>query len=130
MSDIPSDLRYTRSHEWVRKEDDGTLTVGITDHAQESLGDLVFIELPDVGRSLAADEECAVVESVKAASDIYSPVDGEVVAVNDALADSPELGNQSPYEEGWILRLQPADDGAFDGLLDANAYQQVVDAES
>lgn len=130
MSDIPSDLRYTKSHEWVRKEDDGTLTVGITDHAQESLGDLVFIELPDVGRSVEAGEDCAVVESVKAASDLYSPVGGEVVAVNETLADSPEIGNQSPYEDGWILRIRPDDEAAFDALLDADAYQKVVDAES
>ena len=130
MSDIPGDLRYTKSHEWVRQENDGTLTVGITDHAQESLGDLVFIELPDVGRAVEAGEECAVVESVKAASDLYSPVSGEVVAVNEALSDSPELGNHSPYEDGWILRIRPTDSAAFDGLLDADAYGEVVEAES
>jgi len=130
MSDIPGDLRYTKSHEWVRQENDGTLTVGITDHAQESLGDLVFIELPDAGRAVEVGEECAVVESVKAASDLYSPVSGEVVAVNEALSDSPELGNQSPYEDGWILRIRPADSAAFENLLDADAYREVVEAES
>ena len=108
MSDLPADLKYTRSHEWLRQLSDGQVEVGISDHAQESLGDLVFVELPDIGRALAAGEACAVVESVKAASDIYAPVAGTVTAVNTRLSGSPELVNQHPYTEGWILRLSPA----------------------
>ena len=105
MSEIPNDLKYAKSHEWVRDEGDGVCTVGISDHAQELLGDLVFIELPEVGAAVERDAECGVVESVKAASDIYGPVDGEVVAVNEALADAPETLNQDPYGEGWIFKL-------------------------
>lgn len=104
MSNIPADLRYAASHEWTREEADGTITVGITDNAQDLLGDVVFVELPDVGRTVTAGEECAVVESVKAASDIYAPISGEVVAVNDALADGPELVNSEPYEGAWFSR--------------------------
>lgn len=131
MTEIPKELKYTKSHEWVRQEDDGTVTVGITDHAQELLGDLVFVEPPEVGRQVNAGEECAVVESVKAASDVYSPVSGEVVASNEALEGTPELINQSPYGEGWLMRIKPADAGALDQLLGADAYQSdVVDAES
>lgn len=130
MSEFPSDLRYTRSHEWVRQESDGTLTVGITDHAQEALGDLVFVEAPEVGRQLEAGDECAVVESVKAASDLYSPVAGEVVAINEALAEQPEKLNEAPYGDGWIFRLKPVDANAVGALLDADAYRQVVAEES
>lgn len=131
MSEIPSELKYTRSHEWVRQEEDGSLTIGITDHAQELLGDLVFVEPPEVGRQLNAGEECAVVESVKAASDVYSPVSGEVVASNEALEDTPELINQSPYEDGWLMRVKPEDASALDQLLDADTYRtEVVEAES
>ena len=123
----PAELKYTESHEWVRKEADGTLTVGITDHAQEALGDLVFIELPAVGRQLAAGEACAVVESVKAASDIYAPVAGEVAAVNDAVTASPESVNADAYGN-WLFRLQPATSGEVDALMDADAYSKSVSA--
>jgi glycine cleavage system H protein len=124
---IPAELRYTESHEWVRANDDGTVTVGITDHAQHLLGDLVFVEIPEVDRAVAAAEGCAVVESVKAASDVYSPLEGVIVAVNEALADSPELINQDPYGEGWIFRLKTT--AALDGLLDARAYEAIAVAE-
>ncbi|MCL2298260.1 MAG: glycine cleavage system protein GcvH [Proteobacteria bacterium] len=125
MSHIPANLKYTANHEWVRREADGALTVGITDHAQESLGDLVFVELPDVGRTLAADEACTVVESVKAASDVYAPVAGTVVAQNEAVKNSPELINQNAYD-AWLFKLQPADVGAFDALLSADAYAKEI----
>ncbi len=124
---IPAELRYTESHEWVRANDDGTITVGITDHAQHLLGDLVFVEIPEVGRAVAAAESCAVVESVKAASDVYSPLDGVIVEVNEALADNPELINEDPYGEGWIFRLKTV--AALDGLLDARAYEAIAVAE-
>jgi glycine cleavage system H protein len=116
----PTDRRYTKSHEWARPEADGTVTVGITDHAQEALGELVYVELPAVGTALDAGQQFGVVESVKAVSDVYAPVAGEVVAVNDALADAPQTINSDPYGEGWILRLRPT--GSLDGLLDAAAY--------
>ena len=125
---IPSDLKYTQSHEWVRAEVDGTVTVGITHHAQDLLGDMVFVETPTVGRQLAAKEECAVVESVKAASDVYAPVTGEVVAVNEALESAPESINQDPYG-AWMFKLKPANPADLDGLLDAAGYQAVADAE-
>ena len=121
----PAELRYTESHEWVRKEADGTVTVGITDHAQEALGDLVFIELPAVGRTLTAGEACAVVESVKAASDIYAPVAGEVAAVNDAVTASPESVNADAYGN-WLFKLKPVDATAADQLLDAAGYAAVA----
>jgi glycine cleavage system H protein len=123
-STIPSELRYTETHEWVRSQEDGIVTVGITDHAQHLLGDLVFVELPEVGRVVAAAEGCAVVESVKAASDVYSPVDGVIVEVNELLADNPELINEDPYEEGWILRIKTSAD--LEGLLDAAAYELIA----
>jgi len=123
----PGDLRYTASHEWVRKEADGSLTVGITDHAQEALGDLVFIELPAPGRKLAAAEACAVVESVKAASDIYAPVAGEVVAVNDAVTAAPESVNADAYAN-WLFRLKPVNAADADKLLDAAGYAAAADA--
>ncbi len=122
---IPANLRYTSSHEWVRNEADGTVTVGITDHAQAALGDLVFVELPKVGRALAAGEACAVVESVKAASDVYAPIAGSVVAVNDALAKTPEDVNKDAFA-AWLFRLQPADAGAVASLLDARGYESVI----
>ena len=128
MSNIPADLKYLSSHEWVRVEADGTLTEGISDHAQSALGDLVFVETPDVGRQLKAGEAFAVVESVKAASDVYSPVSGEVLAVNEALGATPELINQSPYSEGWLMKIRPGDASEVSTLLDAAAYQAVVDA--
>ena len=127
MSEIPADLRYTKSHEWMRTLPDGTIEIGITDHAQQSLGDLVFVEVPESGRQLAAGDACAVVESVKAASDVYSPLAGEVAAGNPALAAQPDLINRDPYGEGWILRLKPSGSGAAESL-DAAAYQAVVAA--
>ena len=123
--DLPAGLKYTDSHEWVRTEPDGTLTIGITDHAQAALGDLVYIELPDVGRTLKAREACAVVESVKAASDVYAPVAGEVVAVNDALSGAPEQVNADAWG-AWLFKLKPADAGAVAKLLDADAYRASV----
>ena len=125
---LPADLKYTESHEWVRREADGTLTVGITAFAQEALGDMVFVELPEVGRSLAKGEACAVVESVKAASDVYAPVAGEVVAANSALADKPELINADAFAS-WMFRIRPANAGEVDALLDATAYQANVDQQ-
>ncbi|WP_420428516.1 glycine cleavage system protein GcvH [Algiphilus sp.] len=125
MSNVPADLRYTKSHEWVRVESDGTMTVGITDHAQAELGDLVFVEVPEVDRALKASEACAVVESVKAASDVYAPVSGTVVAANDKLADAPELLNDDPYGEGWLFRLS-GDAAEAEALLDADAYSAEI----
>jgi glycine cleavage system H protein len=122
---VPADLRYTADHEWVRAEPDGTLTVGITDHAQAALGDLVFIELPKIGRKLAAGDACAVVESVKAASDVYAPVAGEVVAGNDAITGTPEAVNQDAYA-AWLFRIRPSDPAAAARLLDAKAYQATI----
>ncbi len=121
---IPATLKYTKSHEWVRSEADGTVTVGITDHAQELLGDLVFIDLPDVGKELVAEQEAAVVESVKAAADVYAPVSGTVTEVNKSLSDSPELVNQDAYA-AWLFKLKPADSSELDALLDAAAYASV-----
>jgi len=125
MSNIPADLKYLPTHEWVRVEADGTLTVGISDHAQSALGDLVFVEVPQPGRKLKAGDAFAVVESVKAASDVYSPVSGEVVASNEALSGTPELINQAPYGEGWIMKIRPSDAGEVGKLLDAAAYTKV-----
>src|SRR5450631_2921757 len=119
---IPSDLQYTKSHEWVRQVQNGVLEVGITDHAQSALGDLVFVEVPDVGRALKAGEACAVVESVKAASDVYCPLAGDVVANNPALAGQPELLNQDPYGAGWLFRLQPNGAADVSALMSAAAY--------
>jgi len=128
MSNVPADLKYTKSHEWVRLEADGSVTVGITDHAQEALGDLVFIELPEVGKTLAAGQEAAVVESVKAAADVYAPIAGSVTAVNEAVVDAPETLNQNAYA-AWLFKLQPANAGDLGGLLDAAAYGAVADSE-
>lgn len=129
MSEIPSDYKYTRSHEWVQTEDDGTVLVGITDYAQDALGDLVFVELPEVGDALNAGDTVAVVESVKAASDIYAPLSGEVVGINEQLVDSPELVNEDCYGEGWLLRLSVSDESGMDDLLDSDAYEKVVAEE-
>jgi len=129
MSNIPTELKYAKSHEWIRDEGDGTLFVGITDHAQEQLGDLVFVELPEVGETLTAGSECAVVESVKAASDIYSPVSGEVVAVNTALEDAPETVNEDAYGDGWLFRLKASDASDMDELMDAEVYTGFVESE-
>ncbi|GBG03550.1 glycine cleavage system H protein 2 [Azospira sp. I13] len=128
MSNIPADLKYAKSHEWVRTEADGTLTIGITDHAQEALGDLVFIELPEVGKSLAAGQEAAVVESVKAAADVYAPVAGTVLAVNDAVVDAPETLNEDAYT-AWLFKLQPQNLADVASLLDAAAYGAVAASE-
>ena len=122
---LPAELKYAESHEWMRAEADGTVTVGITDHAQAALGDLVFIELPKLGRMLKADEACAVVESVKAASDVYAPVAGEVVAINDAVTTSPETLNDDAYG-AWLFRLKPAQPDALAGMLDAAAYARII----
>ena len=127
MSNIPADLRYAASHEWARLEADGTVTVGISDHAQEALGDVVFVELPEVGAELAAGQEAGVVESVKAASDIYSPIAGEIVAVNEALVDSPELVNADPYAN-WFFKVKPAAAAELDKLLDADGYAAACNA--
>jgi glycine cleavage system H protein len=130
MSKVPEELRYTKTHEWVRPLPDGTVQVGITDHAQELLGDMVFVELPEVGRRLSQGEECGVVESVKAASDIYSPVAGDMVEINDGLTDQPEVMNQDPYGEGWLFRLRPADPAAIGALLSPAEYTELVESES
>jgi len=122
MSDIPANLKYTESHEWVELRDDGSARIGITDHAQELLGDMVFIELPEEGDILDAGDECAVVESVKAASDVYAPISGEVIAVNENLADNPDLINKDAYDEGWLFVLKPSQAEELDELLDADTY--------
>ena len=129
MSNIPAKLKYTDSHEWVEIMADGNVRVGITDHAQELLGDMVYVELPEVGRSLVAKEECAVVESVKAASDVYCPISGEVVEVNNALNDAPELINNSAYHDGWIMTIKPADSSEIDTLLTADGYAEVATSD-
>ncbi|SDR98394.1 glycine cleavage system H protein [Pseudomonas sp. Z003-0.4C(8344-21)] len=125
MSDIPAELRFAESHEWARLEADGTVTVGISDHAQEALGDVVFVELTEVGKVFAAGDQSGVVESVKAASDIYAPVSGEVVAINEELGGSPELLNSDPYG-AWIFKLKPSDKAELDKLLDAAAYKAAI----
>ena len=130
MSNVPADLRYLKSHEWARLEADGTITIGISDHAQQALCDLVFAEVPDAGRRVVAGEACAVVESVKAASDVYSPVSGEVVAANADLGGTPELINQDPYGAGWLMRIRPDDKSQFAAMLDAAAYEAVLAAET
>lgn len=123
MSNIPSNLKYAKSHEWARLEADGTVTVGISDHAQDLLGDIVFVELPEVGATLEAEDDAAVVESVKAASDIYAPIAGEVIAVNDALIDEPETVNDDPYDKGWFFKLKPANADELNELLSAEDYE-------
>ncbi|WP_343464058.1 glycine cleavage system protein GcvH [Pantoea sp.] len=127
MSNVPNELKYRDSHEWVRKEADGTYTVGITEHAQELLGDMVFVDLPEVGTHFAAGDDCAVAESVKAASDIYAPLSGEIVAVNDALADAPEQVNSEPYGSGWLFRIKASDESELEAMLDADAYKAAID---
>lgn len=129
MSDIPAELKYASSHEWARLEADGTVVVGITQHAQEELGDVVFVELPDVGTNFEAGDDAGVVESVKAASDVYAPIGGEVIEINDALEDTPDLVNGSPYGDGWFYKLQPSDEGELDSLLSAEAYQAAIEDE-
>ncbi|ELQ6221624.1 glycine cleavage system protein GcvH [Cronobacter turicensis] len=129
MSNVPNELKYSKEHEWLRKEADGTYIVGITEHAQELLGDMVFVDLPDVGKTVNAGDDCAVAESVKAASDIYAPVSGEIVAVNDALSDSPELVNSEPYGQGWIFKIKASDEAEVAALLDASAYEALLEDE-
>ncbi|MGD2054786.1 MAG: glycine cleavage system protein GcvH [Gammaproteobacteria bacterium] len=126
MSEIPLELKYTKSHEWVRSEDDGTVTIGITDHAQELLGDLVFVELPEVGTEMSAEDAACVVESVKAASDVYMPISGEVVEVNGSLAEAPETINDSPYDDGWLIRVQPSSPDELEDLMDADSYDAEI----
>jgi len=123
MSNVPAELKYIASHEWLRLEDDGTITVGITDHAQDLLGDVVFVELPEVGANISVDEEISVVESVKAASDVYAPISGEVVAVNESLEDDPEIINSDPYGEGWFFRMQPDNMEDYEALMSADEYE-------
>ncbi|GAB3261106.1 glycine cleavage system protein H [Chitinimonas naiadis] len=127
-TNIPSDLKYVASHEWLRVEADGVVTVGITDHAQSLLGDVVFVEVPSVGAKLAADGGAGVVESVKSASDVYAPIAGEIVAVNEVLADTPDIVNSDPYGEGWFFKIKPANPADLDGLMDAAAYGKEIGA--
>ena len=129
MSELPGDLLYTKEHEWLRREDDGTVSVGVTDHAQSALGDLVYVELPEVGQEVEEGGDMAVVESVKAASDVYAPIDGTVAAVNEELADTPETINSDPYGEGWIVKLQPSGDIDEGALMTPDAYQELLDEE-
>ena len=127
MSDIPGDLKFLSSHEWVRVETDGTVTVGISDHAQDLLGDIVFVELPEVGQSIDAESDAAIVESVKAASDVYSPLSGEVIEVNPILEDQPEIINSSPYDDGWFYKMAPSDLGEVESLLSPEDYRAVCE---
>ena len=130
MSNVPVELKYAKTHEYARTNDDGSVTVGISDSAQDQLGDMVFIELPEVGQTVAAAEACAVVESVKAASDVYAPVGGEIVEVNEALVDSPETVNQDAYGQGWLFRLQPVDVTEMAALMDADVYEEFLASEA
>lgn len=127
MSEMPTELKYARTHEWARLEDDGTVTVGISDHAQHALGDVVFVELPELGAEITAGSEAGVVESVKAASDIYAPISGEVIAINDKLTDVPETINGDPYGDGWFFRVRPSDEAELEELLDVEGYRAVCD---
>ncbi|RUO75701.1 glycine cleavage system protein GcvH [Pseudidiomarina taiwanensis] len=129
MSTIPKELKYATTHEWVRNEGDGIFTVGITEHAQDLLGDMVFVELPEVGDTAAAGDDVAVAESVKAASDIYAPIAGEIIEVNEALEDAPETVNSDPYGDGWLFKIKADDASEVDSLLDADGYQAVIDEE-
>lgn len=129
MAEFPGDLKYAETHEWARIEDDGTVTVGISDHAQESLGDVVFVELPEIDAEIDAKAEAGVVESVKAASDIYAPVSGTVIAVNEALEDAPETVNESPYDDGWFFKLKPNDLGEMDSLMSPDDYEEFCENE-
>ena len=129
MSQNPSELYYAKTHEWVRREEDGTVTVGITEHAQDALGDVVYVETPEVGDSIAAGDQAGVVESVKAASDIYAPVTGEVIATNETLEDAPETVNADAFNDGWFFKLQPEDMGELDALMSAEEYEQFCDEE-
>ncbi|MCP4597457.1 glycine cleavage system protein GcvH [Neptuniibacter sp.] len=130
MSNIPSELKYVASHEWIRVEGDGTVVIGVTDHAQDLLGDVVFVELPEAGAELAAGDEAGVVESVKAASDVYAPLSGEVVAINEELEDSPELVNSDPYGDGWFFKLKLSDADELNELMDGEAYADLCESEA
>ena len=130
MSDIPSDLKYAATHEWARLEEDGTVTVGISDHAPDALGDVVYVELPELEQVIAAGDEAGVVESVKAASDVYAPISGTICAINEALEDAPETVNSDAYTDGWFFKMQPADIGELEELLDAEGYGEVCEAEA
>lgn len=123
MSNIPADLKYVASHEWLRREADGTITVGITDHAQDLLGDVVYVELPEVGSEVEADQEIAVVESVKAASDVYAPISGEIVEINEELVDNPEWANEEPYGKAWFFKVKPANPADYDNLMSSDEYE-------
>ena len=127
MNEIPGDLKFKTSHEWVRVEQDGTVTVGISDHAQDLLGDIVFVELPDIGTQMNAEDEVAIVESVKAASDVYSPISGEIIEVNEILLDNPETINESPYSDGWFYKIQPDDLDEINELLSPEEYSEVCE---
>ena len=127
MIDIPGDLKFLSSHEWVRVEPDGSVTIGISDHAQDLLGDIVFVELPDIGQSIDAETDAAIVESVKAASDVYSPISGEVTEVNSILEDQPEIINSSPYEDGWFFKMMPSDLDEIENLLSPEDYSEVCE---
>ena len=129
MSELPGDLLYTSEHEWLRRENDGSVTIGVTDHAQSALGDLVYVELPEVGQDVDSGGDMAVVESVKAASDVYAPIDGSIVAVNEELADDPEKINADPYGDGWIVRVQPSGSIDESALMAPDAYQELLDQE-
>lgn len=129
MSNVPNELKYASSHEWIRNEGDGVYTVGITEHAQELLGDMVFVELPEVGDNVSAGDDVAVAESVKAASDIYAPIAGEVLAVNEELEDSPELVNSDPYGDGWLFKIKADDESELESLLDAESYSASIEEE-
>ena len=127
MNEIPGDLRFKKSHEWVRVEADGSVTIGISDHAQDLLGDIVFVELPEIGAQMSVEDEVAIVESVKAASDVYSPISGEIIEVNEVLLDNPEIINESPYHEGWFYKLQPSDSEEIDELLSPEQYGDICE---
>jgi len=129
MSDVPSDLKYLETHQWVRVDENGLATVGITDFAQQQLGDVVYIGVPELGAIVTGGEEAGVAESVKSASDVFSPVTGEVVEINELLEDEPEKVNEDPYGEGWLFRVKMTDDGELDGLVDADTYSDLVAAE-
>jgi glycine cleavage system H protein len=130
MSNIPVELKYSKSHEWARHNDDGSVTVGISDNAQDQLGDMVYVELPEMGQAVTAEEACAVVESVKAASDVYAPVSGEVVEVNESLGGAPEKVNQDAYGAGWLFRIKPSDAAQLDGLMNGDAYEEFLEDEA
>ncbi|PHM33264.1 glycine cleavage system protein GcvH [Xenorhabdus innexi] len=129
MSHVPAELQYTESHEWIRSEGNGEYTVGITEHAQQLLGDMVFVDLPEIGMQVSVGDDCAVVESVKAASDIYAPLSGEVIAINPALEGSPELVNSGPYHDGWLFRMKVTDESKLSELLDADGYRTLLAEE-